>query len=382
MPVTLTQELVSALGDGNVVVTATQVDAAGNKQLVAASTTSFVIDTLSPAVADAAGSGVTVEVAPQVLNASIDGLGDAVTLYFDKQLDESNLPTVSQFSVSTSPTYAGGISVTNVQVFGNQVRLQLDTKLADGTNATVSFNDQSGLNETNTLQGEFGRDVNDFTFEVDNNLSLIPNLAADFEIGKTVKLAGAEIAAFDPDTNRLFVTSFSGLQVLSVASDLTMTMLGTITLGSNDVNSVAVKNGVVAVAVASANKTDPGDVFFLDAAAELSVSGVIISPTDFVFTSVKVGALPDMLTFTADGMKVLVANEAEQNDVDGNNPPDLVNPEGSLSIIDLSPVMSENALVGAVPLVTTASFAAFNDKLVELKAAGVRLFAGEVGSRS
>jgi len=65
MPVTLTQELVSALGDGNVVVTATQVDAAGNKQLVAASTTSFVIDTLSPAVADAAGSGVTVEVAPQ-----------------------------------------------------------------------------------------------------------------------------------------------------------------------------------------------------------------------------------------------------------------------------------------------------------------------------
>jgi hypothetical protein len=38
--------------------------------------------------------------------------------------------------------------------------------------------------------------------------------------------------------------------VLSVDADLKMTLLGTVSLGSNDVNSVAVKDGLVAVAVA------------------------------------------------------------------------------------------------------------------------------------
>jgi hypothetical protein len=98
-----------------------------------------------------------------------------------------------------------------------------------------------------------------------------------------------------------------------------------------------------------------------------------------VLGNVTVGALPDMLTFTADGSKVLVANEAEQTDVDGSNPPALVNPEGSVSIIDLSPVLGDNVPEGAQPIVTTASFAAFNSKAAELRAEGVRLFAGQTG---
>jgi len=34
-------------------------------------------------------------------NASIGGVGDVTTLYFDEQLDTENLPHFSQFSVTT-----------------------------------------------------------------------------------------------------------------------------------------------------------------------------------------------------------------------------------------------------------------------------------------
>jgi DNA-binding beta-propeller fold protein YncE len=193
-----------------------------------------------------------------------------------------------------------------------------------------------------------------------------------FQQASTLKLAGAEISAFDPRSSRLFVTSFGGLQVVSVSANLSMTLVGKVSLGSNDINSVAVKNGMVAVAVAASDKTQPGSVYLLDGGATLSVTEGVISPTGFVVGNVTVGALPDMLVFTDDGRKVLVANEGEQ-DTAGRNP------EGSVSIIDLSPVLATNAGADAVPTVTTASFAAFNSQRDALKAKGVRLFAGEAG---
>ncbi|MCB9296946.1 MAG: hypothetical protein H6559_28075 [Lewinellaceae bacterium] len=66
-------------------------------------------------------------------------------------------------------------------------------------------------------------------------------------------------------------------------------------------NSVAVANGLVAVAVEADPKTDPGKVVFFD--------------TDGNYLEeVTVGALPDMLAFSPDGALLLVANEGEPND--------------------------------------------------------------------
>jgi hypothetical protein len=67
--------------------------------------------------------------------------------------------------------------------------------------------------------------------------------------------------------------------------------------------------------------------------------------------AVEVGALPDMLVFTPDGKRVLVANEGEPNDAYD------VDPEGSVSIIDLPNDITKLTQAN----VRTATFDKFND---------------------
>jgi Putative flagellar system-associated repeat len=305
---------------------------------------------------------------PKRINASIDGAGDVVTLYFDRELDEGAQPLVSQFKVLNGTAEQ---SISEVQVVGNRVQLKLASALDTSKAVKVSFSDDPAVNGTATVQDSDGVDAQSFAnVVVSNALSLTASGAENFAHASTLSLAGAEISAFDADSNRLFVTAPAGvgLQVVQVNADLSMTLLGTVSVGSNDINSVAIKNGIVAVAVADADKTQPGKVYFLDADATTVDASMVLG-------NVSVGALPDMLTFSADGKTVLVANEAEQNDVDGTSPPALVNPEGSVSIIDLSAGVASAS-------VKTAGFADFNSRAAELKAAGVRLFAGETGFES
>jgi alkaline phosphatase len=292
----------------------------------------------------------------KLINTSLDGLGNRVSLYFDVQIDTTNIPEIAQFTVSNGGTVQ---TVSSLQVVNNQVLLTLAAPLDSDKTILVSYTDATAGNDVKAIQDKSGNDIASFQdIEVSNTLGLTASGTESFAFASTISLDGAEISAFDAASGRLFVTSFSGIQVVSVDADLQMTLLGTISLGTNDVNSVAVKNGIVAVAVAAADKTQPGSVYFLNADG-------VVGDASMIYGSVAVGALPDMLTFSDDGKTVLVANEGEQDTL-GNNP------EGSVSIIDLS-----NGVAAAT--VKTASFAAFNDKLVELQAAGVRLFAGETG---
>ncbi len=211
------------------------------------------------------------------------------------------------------------------------------------------------------INSEFADQVSDHdsliaSFAMTPALSTTPtNAVTAAQVGR-VSLAGAEISAFDPGSDRLFVTSSSGLQVVNLANPAAPTLLTTIdftALGfaSTDITSVAVKNGIVAVALPNADKTLPGKVVFLNAA-----DGALLG-------SVDVSALPDMLTFTADGEKVLVANE-------GETPASGTDPDGSVSIIDLSGGV-------ASATVQTATFTAFNGQEDALRADGVRIFAGK-----
>jgi len=113
------------------------------------------------------------------------------------------------------------------------------------------------------------------------------------------------------------------------------------------VNSVAIKNGIVAVAIEDGVlRQNPGKVLFFTTAGVFQ--NVVI-----------VGAIPDQVVFTPDGTKLIVCNEAEpSNDY-------LNDPEGSVSIISLS--------AGVMNATTqTVGFTALNSKRDSLKALGVR----------
>lgn len=167
----------------------------------------------------------------------------------------------------------------------------------------------------------------------------------------------ARITAYDPINQNLSIVNDSALtlDVLNISNPNSPNPLFTIDLAQygnfGGVNSVAYSNGFFAVAVENETITDPGEVLFFN-------------PFGDLVNQLMVGALPDMLTFTPDGSKLLVANEAEPND--GYT----IDPEGSVSIIDLS------AGIGSLTQgnVTFAGFQAFNDQIDELRAEGVRIF--------
>ncbi|BDW88750.1 choice-of-anchor I family protein [Thalassospira tepidiphila] len=133
--------------------------------------------------------------------------------------------------------------------------------------------------------------------------------------------SAAEIPAFDPVSKRIFVVNGADkvVDILDMSDPSELTKIAAIDLSTwgKGANSVAIKNGVVAVAVENSDKQAPGQAIFFD--------------TDGGFISaVTVGALPDMIKFSPDGKYVLVANEGEPNDAFTNDP------EGSVSIISMA----------------------------------------------
>lgn len=168
------------------------------------------------------------------------------------------------------------------------------------------------------------------------------------------EVSAAEIPAFDAASKRLFVVNaqLGAVDVLNLANPANPVKVGVLdanaVLAGASINSVAVFNGIVAVAIQAAVKTDLGRMA-LYRASDLTL-----------ISSVTIGAQPDMITFTPDGTSVLVANEGEPSD---NYQ---VDPEGSISVIDVRNL--------AAPVVRTASFTSFNGQETALRAAGVRIY--------
>lgn len=158
----------------------------------------------------------------------------------------------------------------------------------------------------------------------------------------------AEIVAFDPATARVFVVNADAgvVDVLDISDPTAPAKVDELEAGGQ-INSVAVHDGLVAVAVQNDPAQLPGWVELFAAGGEA------------VGDPIPVGALPDMLTFTPDGTKILVANEGEPDGYCAEG----VDPEGSVSIIDV-----------ATGTASTAGFGAYNATADELRAEGVRIF--------
>lgn len=149
--------------------------------------------------------------------------------------------------------------------------------------------------------------------------------------------SATEIPAYDAATQRVFVTNAhdDSVDVIDLSDPSAPVKIGSLSFADIDgqaysPNSVACKNGTVAVALQADTVYETGIVAFYDAA--LSFSEGAVAP----IATVDAGYLPDMLTFTPDGLKVLVANEGEASDnLVGGGTPDF-NPEGSVTIIPIN----------------------------------------------
>jgi hypothetical protein len=176
--------------------------------------------------------------------------------------------------------------------------------------------------------------------------------------------ASAEITAYDAASQKLFVVNgaLASLDVLDLSNPAQPTLLQTVAMSSlwadaGAANSVAVHQGMVALAVQALDKTQPGRLIVLRA-SDYAVLGTAV-----------VGALPDMVTFTPDGKTLLLANEGEPNSYGLS---DSVDPEGSISVVDVSALTLNSANVALTA--KTADFKAFNDQKDALIASGVRIY--------
>ncbi|MFC7366255.1 MULTISPECIES: choice-of-anchor I family protein [Bhargavaea] len=157
---------------------------------------------------------------------------------------------------------------------------------------------------------------------------------------------GTEILAYDEKLKRAFVTNGaeSAIDVLSFerldsGEFSMMKRLDRIHLAEfdirdvDDITSVAAhpERDLVALSVVSDPKTDPGYV-------------VLLTKDGKFVGKIEVGALPDMVTFTPDGKKLLAANEGEPADDYS------VDPEGSISVVDLDTLSAKTLTFEGVPL--------------------------------
>ena len=212
-----------------------------------------------------------------------------------------------------------------------------------GTSLTFLSCSEDGINGVNGLDGVDGTNGANGT---DGSSVTLFSTVARVSLGDGVP----EIAAFDSATNTVFATNSEAKEVevidISDINNPTLKDAIDITAFGGNVNSVATKNGYLAIAVEAENATDDGKV--------------VIFKTDNLTTpyaQITAGALPDMVIFTPDGKYVLAANEGEPND------DYTIDPKGSITLIELNSKAT-----------TQIFFDSFNDQTQTLAAKGFRVF--------
>ncbi|PFG29361.1 choice-of-anchor I family protein [Paramicrobacterium agarici] len=169
------------------------------------------------------------------------------------------------------------------------------------------------------------------------NAALSLSVLGSFETGVFDESAAEIVAVYE---NRSYTVNAqkAAVDVVDVSDPSAPRYLYSIG-GTGVANSIAIRDdGLGVVALESDIKTDAGTLLFFDAnAASASVLG-----------SVQVGALPDMVTISADGAYAVVANEGEPADDFS------VDPEGSIGVVALPDAV-------AAPSQDAVSIAEFHD---------------------
>jgi len=249
-----------------------------------------------------------------------------------------------------------------------------------------------GLTGDQGIQGQSGQNaVKNVSVEVVGRFSAGKDLVGK-SAAEIVQFHQASNSAFAVNSalNQIEVINLANLPTTEVGNPITDTSLSstaftfvsevdvilensaseTITLGA--ANSIAIFENTLAIAVEASDKTQSGAVLFY----QLNNQGV-----GTFIKAVKVGALPDMVTFSSDGKIVLVANEGEPNSAYTTDP------EGSISrinvtdsIADLSQTINLSSdITFSSDLLVADDFDTDAERITLLKAAGLKL-AGPEGT--
>ncbi|MCF2857879.1 choice-of-anchor I family protein [Pseudoalteromonas sp. SMS1] len=241
---------------------------------------------------------------------------------------------------------------------------------ATGEQGQVGQTGPAGEKGNTGAQGQVGESGQSATVQ------LVPTLVGRAVLNAQSPEGAAEIVAYHAQSQRIFALNSSAspatIEIIGLAqmdtealaknpegvvTNTNLESSKTIQLSefeTGDANSLSIHNNLLAVAVAK-DTGQAGKILFFDIAQD--------NP-QFI-KSVTVGDLPDMVTFTPDGSKVVVANEGEpKSDYS-------IDPEGSIAIIDII----NNQIADSATLL---NFNAFDDQQATLEAQGV-IFANPTG---
>ena len=275
----------------------------------------------------------------------------------------TNMPVSGNQTVSVQLT-GSGITSGDYYLTTNTINIPANSttgsiKLTIADDALLEGTEVANISIGSPSSGiQLGGQITQMLTIINNNCSML-TLA-----GSIASANGAEISAFDPGSNRLYVVAGNLIEYYFLNNSGVPSLGGNISAGFTPPNnttpipnSVAIKNGLLAVAYAirnnATNAQEPGRVSFYHAANGSFIKDVIV------------GYLPDMVTFSPDGTRVLTANEGEPNSYGQG---DSFDPEGSVSIINIS-----NGILNP-STVQQAGFSSFNGQINALKAAGVRIY--------
>lgn len=175
---------------------------------------------------------------------------------------------------------------------------------------------KDGVDGINGADGADGADGTD---------GVLPRTIAQLSFSKIGAFANgddeafAEISAFDAVTKKLFIvnTEQNEISVLDL-TDATNPIKGSSIALAGSPNSVAVYNGILAVAVENTNKQSNGTIDTYD------------TNTQVLIKAYPAGALPDMVAFSPNGEYIVSANEGEPSD------DYTVDPEGSITVVEVA----------------------------------------------
>ncbi len=246
----------------------------------------------------------------------------------------------------TIPANTNGVTNLPITIINDALAEKAEriiVKILSGVNANISA--------TNNYQIIFIKD-NDYVAPTPTN-ELNLSLLSSYSNG-TAGTNSAEIVAFDPSVDRLYIAnSIAGkLDIVNFANPAAPVAIASISLANyGGINSVVAHDSIIACAIESVPAQNNGKVVFFD------YNGNYIN-------QVEVGAMPDMITFDRNYTKLLTANEGEPDATYANDP------VGSVSVIDLTPGYA--ALTNAN--VTNIGFTSFNGQEAALRAQGIRIF--------